>query len=35
VLGALVSLVAAPWALFWRGDRDGQSATESDRHRLD
>lgn len=35
VLGGLISLVAAPWALLWRSDRtDEQDALEPGRHRL-
>jgi len=33
VLGAVISLVAAPWALLWRSDRDGQDVLEPGRHR--
>ena len=35
VLGALISLVAAPWALLWRSDPDAQPlhGIETVRHR--
>jgi len=32
-LGAVISLVAAPWALLWRSDRDDLDGTETGRHR--
>ena len=34
VLGTLISVVAAPWALLWRSERDEQDAPEPGRHRL-
>jgi hypothetical protein len=33
VLGAVISLVAAPWALLWRSDPAELDGTEAGRHR--
>ena len=34
VLGALISVVAAPWALFWRSERADEHNVQPGQHRL-